>query len=135
MRSAGWQEAVILWQGRILSENLAEITQFVLPLQDTGPLHFSVCLAERLRLLDVVSASEEFILVQLHTHPREAFHSPADDRLAIPKHTGAISIVVPDFGMFWRGDFLETSVNRHEGGGHWRELGKDEVSQLLEVVP
>lgn len=132
--SAGTREAVVLWQGRILTETQAEITKLHVPKQDTGPLHFNVPLRERLRILANVSAEDEFILVQLHTHPAEAFHSPVDDRLAITKHTGAISVVVPWFAHDWTGDFAETSVNYCIGGGRWAELSHADVIRLFEVV-
>ncbi len=132
--SAGWREAVALWQGRVLDAHTARVTGLIVPRQDTGPLHFNVPLAERLRIVGEVSAVDEFILIQLHTHPREAFHSEADDRLAITKHTGAISIVVPDFADRWTGDFLETSVHISLGSGRWRELSPSEVRTLLEVT-
>lgn len=130
----GVREAVALWQGRVLSEEVAEITKLHVPRQLTGPLHFNVPLDERLRLVREVSKEDQYILVQLHTHPRQAFHSDVDDRLAITKHTGAISIVVPDFGLRWNGDLLHTSVNRNLGGGKWIELSAAEVSQLFEIV-
>jgi hypothetical protein len=133
--SAGRREWVILWQGRILSESTAEITRLIVPLQITGPYHFNIPLEERLRLLDQVSSQAEFILVQLHTHPQEAFHSQADDRFAITKHIGAISIVIANFGADWSGDFLNASVHRHLGAGQWRKLRPDEVVELLQVVP
>jgi hypothetical protein len=132
--SAGVRESVALWQGRVLSETLAEVTKLQVPRQITGPLHFNVPLDERLRLVREVSKENEFILVQLHTHPREAFHSDVDDRLAITKHTGAISIVVADFGRRWNGELLQTSVNRNLGGGKWIELPPGEVAELFEVV-
>jgi hypothetical protein len=130
----GVREAVALWQGRVLSEDIAEITKLHIPRQLAGPLHFNVPLDERLRLVREVSKEDEFILVQLHTHPRQAFHSDVDDRLAITKHTGAISIVIPDFGMRWTADLLQTSVNRNLGAGKWIELPANEVSRLFEIV-
>ena len=132
--SAGVRESVALWQGRVLSETLAEVTKLHVPRQITGPLHFNVPLDERLRLVREVSMEDEFILVQLHTHPCEAYHSDVDDRLAITKHTGAISIVVADFGTRWSGDLLQTSVNRNLGGGRWIELSAAEVQELFEVT-
>jgi hypothetical protein len=131
----GVKEAVALWQGRVLSDAVAAITNLHVPKQITGPLHFNVPLPERLRLLGEVSRAGEFILCQLHTHPREAFHSKVDDEMAITKHTGAVSIVVPDFGMNWTGSFSETSVHVHLGAGKWRQLFPPEVQTLFEVIP
>lgn len=131
----GVKEAVILWQGRVISESAAEATRLIVPRQVTGPLHFNVPLQERLRILREVAPTGEFILVQLHTHPREAFHSEADDTMAITKHTGAISIVIPNYGHGWTGDLSDTSVHRHLGAAMWQKLPGPEVRSLFEVVP
>lgn len=37
------------------------------------------------------------VVAQVHSHPGRAFHSAADDKWAILRHAGAISIVVPYF--------------------------------------
>jgi hypothetical protein len=131
---AGVRESVVLWQGKVLDEYRAEFTKLHVPRQVTGPLHFNVPLADRLKLLASVSADEEFILAQVHTHPQQAFHSAADDRLAITKHLGAISIVVPFFAMNWSGDLTETSVNVCLGGDSWREMSFNEIPQTFEVI-
>ncbi len=73
------------------------------------------------------------VLAQLHTHPGMAFHSLADDRLALPRQTGAISIVVPDYGADWDGDFRDVSINRHLGEGVWQELGTEEAHSVLRI--
>jgi hypothetical protein len=39
------------------------------------------------------------IRVQVHTHPRDAFHSPTDDAWPIVHTTGFLSLVIPDFGI------------------------------------
>ena len=81
-----------------------------------------------------LAAGGEKLLAQLHTHPGPAFHSEADDRLALPRHTGAISIVVPHFGQGWEGDLRDVSVNRHLGQGAWQELSRDALSLSFEVA-
>jgi hypothetical protein len=40
---------------------------------------------------------QEILAGQIHAHPDSAYHSPADDHLAIVVIAGGISIVVPDF--------------------------------------
>jgi Prokaryotic homologs of the JAB domain len=130
----GQREAAALWQGRILSHERAQVTKLIVPVQIAGALHFNIPLRERLRIVEEISKVGQFILIQLHTHPHEAFHSAADDRFAVTKHLGAISIVIPNFAMNWTGDLLETSIHFNLGGGAWRELSKDEVAQLFEVT-
>lgn len=132
--SAGQREAVALWQGRVLDVSLAEFTKLHVPRQVAGPLHFNVPLAERLSLLAAIAAEGEFILAQVHTHPERAFHSDADDRLAITKHLGAISIVVPYFAAGWTGDLSATAIFTCVGGDCWRELSTAEVRAIFEVV-
>ncbi len=38
------------------------------------------------------------VVGQIHTHPREAFHSPGDDDGAGIRYTGFVSLVLPDYG-------------------------------------
>ena len=97
----------------------------------TSALHFDVPLWERLRIARQLAGCGEKLLVQLHTHPGRAFHSAVDDRLALPRHTGAISIVIPDFADEWNRNLQQVSVNRHLGAGVWEELGGKAVSLLF----
>ncbi|MCO5073799.1 MAG: Mov34/MPN/PAD-1 family protein [Rhizobiaceae bacterium] len=39
------------------------------------------------------------ILAQVHSHPGRAFHSEADDKWAIIRHAGALSLVLPRFAQ------------------------------------
>ena len=126
------RESAILWIGAADDRN-ARVRGITVPKQFTTADHFEVPLEERLKLAQRLAYSGEKLLVQLHTHPGEAFHSLADDRLALPRHTGALSIVVPNFAAEWIGDLEEASVNYHLGGGVWTELGPEVVSTLFEV--
>jgi hypothetical protein len=130
----GRKEAVALWQGKILSETEAQVTKLIAPKQITGPRHFNIPLDERLRIMDEINKVGEFILIQLHTHPQEAFHSEPDDRYAVTKHLHAISIVIPYFGLHWSGDLAHTSVNLNLGRGVWHELSVGDVGRLFEII-
>jgi hypothetical protein len=132
--SAGVKESVVLWQGRVVEPGTADVRALVIPRQVAGALHFIVPLEERLRLIEVVSAAGDIILAQLHTHPHEAFHSAADDRLAVPQHVGGISIVVPDWGRNWDGDLRGTAIFRCLGGGQWEEISVRAATRLFEVT-
>lgn len=130
----GRREIVALWQGRVLDESTAEITALRVPAQDTGARHFSVPLNERLRIAQELAQAKEVALIQVHTHPAEAFHSAADDQYALTKHTGAISIVIPRFGLDWNGQLTQAAVFRNRGAGRWEELSTVEVEHLFEVM-
>ena len=130
--SGGVRESVVLWTGTIQAEE-ALVQRVVVPHQLASARHFDVPLLERLRIARQLANCGEKLLVQLHTHPREAFHSFVDDRLALPRHTGALSIVVADFATKWDGDLQQVSVNRHLGEGVWHELSRETVAKLFEV--
>src|SRR5262249_46439511 len=51
------------------------------------------------KLFDRIRGSELMVAAQVHTHPHEAFHSHADDQWAIIRHVGAVSVVLPNFGL------------------------------------
>ena len=107
--------------------------RMVVPQQLASAKHFEVPLDERIRIIRELGNSGEKLLVQLHTHPGRAFHSRVDDRLAIPRHSGAISIVIADFATDWHGDLQRASVNCHMGRGVWSELSSEAVSKLFEM--
>jgi hypothetical protein len=63
----------------------------------------------------------ELLAGQIHAHPDRAYHSRADDLLALVRLPGGLSIVVPHFG---RGRLAPRrwSVNRLGDDGAWRRL-------------
>ena len=130
--SDGCRESVVLWTGTHRAEE-ALVQHIMVPKQCASAIHFNVPLEERLRIIQQLASNGEKLLVQLHTHPNKAFHSLADDRLALPRHIGAISIVIPNFAEKWTGDLQQVSVNRHLGESVWEELSQETISMLFEV--
>ncbi len=131
--SSGVRESVVLWTG-VQRTNTAEVRRVTVPEQRAHRRGFEIPLAERLEIIQELASSGETILAQLHTHPGRAFHSRTDDRLALPRHTGAISIVIANFALGWDGDLQNASVNLHLGAGRWRELSGAEVTNTFEVT-
>ncbi|MCQ3942700.1 MAG: hypothetical protein DPW22_05725 [Alphaproteobacteria bacterium] len=77
------------------------------------------------------------VAAQVHSHPRQAFHSLADDRWAIIRHEGALSLVLPYFAArttpFNFGD--EVKVYRFSDMAEWIEVPRPEVeAQCLQVL-
>jgi len=68
---------------------------------------------------------KEMLVGQIHAHPGEAYHSGADDLLALVRLPGALSIVVPDFA---RGPLhpKRWSVHQRDADGGWGPL-PDEI--------
>src|SRR5207248_177796 len=49
------------------------------------------------RVGTLLEERKEVIGAQVHSHPRRAYHSDADDALAVATKRGALSLVVPYF--------------------------------------
>lgn len=64
---------------------------------------------------------DDLYVARIHSHPAEAFHSRADDANPVLTHDGALSIVVPFFGLGLRRGLGACAVLRRERG-HWRDL-------------
>jgi hypothetical protein len=76
--------------------------------------------AGKVQLVEALRPDEVY-LVRAHSHPDRAFHSPVDDRNPALTHEGALSVVVPYFGLGLRRGLDACAVFRLEGG-RWREL-------------
>lgn len=70
------------------------------------------------------------VRIQVHTHPREAFHSYTDDQYPIVHTPGFLSLVIPDFAMgsvSLRNAFL-AEIDK---GGKWRQVS---INSRLEIT-
>jgi len=63
-------------------------------------------------------AAGEILAGQIHAHPGRAYHSGADDQLAMVRLPGALSIVVPDFAASPPSPRL-WSVYQRRADGRW----------------
>jgi hypothetical protein len=63
-----------------------------------GGCWVEVTLAGKLALAAALAPDERYV-ARIHSHPGEAFHSATDDRNPALTHEGALSIVVPYFGL------------------------------------
>lgn len=100
------------------------IPRLVIPdqLARRTPLGVSVELTERGQWdLATALAGNEAYVARIHSHPGEAFHSPTDDRNPVITFNGAISIVVPYFGLGLRYGLGACAVLRLDSGA-WRDL-------------
>ncbi len=61
------------------------------------------------------------IRIQIHTHPRDAFHSPTDDAFPIIHTPGFLSLVIPNFAMGPVG-FNDAYLTEITQNGRWREI-------------
>lgn len=73
------------------------------------------------------------LIAQIHSHPNEAYHSEADDAMAIITTFGGLSLVIPDFGT---SDtyFEKSAVYRLLPPGAWNALSQQEVRTLIKII-
>ncbi len=103
LRKAGGSghELFVLWTGS-LSDHRFTIQHVYVPQQRSyrgeEGLHVRVE-ADDLNLLNRwLFENRQALAVQVHSHPRDAYHSATDDTYPIVTALGGLSIVVPDFG-------------------------------------
>lgn len=136
LREAGARECecIVLWLGRRSADTIsidavyrphhtAKVDMFHIP-----PAGMTALQAELKRRRAMVAA-------QVHSHPAAAFHSAADDRWAIVRHEGALSLVVPNFARdVGIANFLaETKVYQFSSAARWVEVPRLEVPKCLHV--
>lgn len=73
------------------------------------------------------------LIAQIHSHPREAYHSPADDRFPIVDTYGGISIVVPDFAT-GKMELNDWAIYRLSLNKTWEKLTSEVVKSLFQII-
>jgi hypothetical protein len=126
-------EGVVLWLGRRTDAAVAVEESYV-PIQDADVDYFRIPPGAIADLLSHLGATHRSVAAQVHSHPKEAFHSDADDRWAIVRHRGALSLVVPWFGHQTSVDTFvrDIAAFRLSSSNTWEEISPSDVHR--EVV-
>lgn len=98
-------------------------SRLVIPFQEATPVPHctvTVTMEGKLALLGALGADETFV-ARIHSHPGLAFHSPADDTNPAITFDGALSIVVPYFGLGLRRG-LDACAVLLRRDGRWVDL-------------
>src|SRR5205807_9110857 len=96
-----------------------------------GCAHARVNLRDAVVLGERLASTAWFILAQVHSHPRGAFHSSVDDAYPISHQPGFLSVVVPDFGV--RAPLQGWAYYEYCGVGAWRPIEGDELRLRVRV--
>jgi hypothetical protein len=132
LREAGQRhcECVVLWLGRP-EGGLTCVEDAYLPPQTAKADMFHIPRAGMTALQAELRRRRLMVAAQVHSHPREAFHSRADDRWAIVRHESALSLVVPNFAIETTlSNFLDhTKVYRFSASAQWIEVPRPEVER------
>ncbi len=128
-------ERFVLWLGH-RAENQVQIAEDYVPEYEASSDHFHIDRSEMVKLITYLRERELMIGAQLHTHPAEAFHSSADDRWAIVRHVGALSIVLPHFARATTVEnFMQDGkVFALSRDNHWDEIHRLALAPHLEIT-
>lgn len=112
-------------EGTVMIKNGPRVPALVVPDQQpwrgpTGAVLVEVTRRGQIQLA-LALGPDDLYVARIHSHPAEAFHSPADDVNPVLTHEGALSIVVPFFGLGLRLGLDACAVLRREDG-RWRSL-------------
>jgi len=131
LRDAGRtrRECVVLWLARRGPASI-EVLDAYRPEQTAEIDMFHIPPSGMTELLAVLRERRLMVAAQVHSHPAEAFHSKADDRWAIVRHEGALSLVVPEFALKTSAQnfLLHTRVYRFTAMSQWREIPEAELA-------
>ena len=137
IRSAGQEgyETFVLWSGRCDDDGAFTVAEVHVPEQTAYKLDDGLCVrvdGSVLHRLNVwLYRAHQVIGVQIHSHPRDAYHSETDDTYPIATLEGSLSIVLPFFGRDgWESRGI--AAYRLEKG-EWVEL-QGPLSELVEVI-
>jgi hypothetical protein len=138
MKKMGRQylEGVALFAGRE-DNTLFKVEHTIVPEQKAMSLEegllYAVDAAELHRINVWLYENKFSLMLQIHSHPRRAYHSDTDDAFPIVATVGGISIVVPDFATRPI-DISNWAVYRLSEDNKWLELSPEAKSNLIEIV-
>jgi proteasome lid subunit RPN8/RPN11 len=124
-------ETVALWLGR-RSPNDQTVVQVYRPKQIIDRDRFEIPPESMRELLGHLRKERLQLVAQVHSHPARAFHSRADNEWAIVRHVGALSLVVPWFGLRTScNSFLDdVACFQLDEADHWHEVSPDSVLRV-----
>lgn len=138
LQEAGRQrsECVVLWCGDRTDSEIS-VRDVYVPEQISAEDFFRIPPLSMQRLMTKLRKNNWMIAAQVHSHPMEAFHSPADDRWAIVRHKGAISIVVPYFaeGVTATNFLVKSSCFALNTRNKWGLISYPSLSESILVTP
>lgn len=126
-------EGLVFWAG-LQHGHLAAFTTVVIPDADHSAQGVFVQESAYGKAVAEAKRAGVVLLAQVHSHPGgDARHSDGDDDLIIMPFEGMLSIVVPNYGIAWRG-MAEAKVHQfHER--RWNLCSDTSVRRGITVAP
>ena len=129
-------EALALWLGKTRGQEIDVVEAYV-PDYEAAVDWFHIPRSSMRSLMSHLRERRLQVCAQVHSHPGRAFHSVADDKWAVVRHVGALSLVLPTFGVgVEREQFLQ-AVAAYELSEEnvWCRVSEPELRANLEIQP
>lgn len=129
-------ECVVLWLG-IRTPAAIVVKDVYRPDQIAAEDFFRLPRESIAQLFDVLRECELMVAAQVHTHPREAFHSASDDHWAIVRHVDALSLVLPFFARAATKEtfITDAAVFRLSPANEWVQVQSNELDARVQRGP
>jgi hypothetical protein len=124
---AGRAECVVYWCAALDQPDL--LTRVVHPVHHAGYARYEVDSAWVTEFFLDLRRARQTVLVQVHTHPREAGHSWTDDQFALVPAADFLSLVIPCFAAGPAG-LADTALVRMQPDGTWAPADPEEVFRI-----
>jgi hypothetical protein len=104
------------------------------PAQVAGADIFRIPPPAMREIIGIIAKHGWMIAAQVHSHPKEAFHSLADDTWAIVRHENALSLVLPYFAAktTWTSFQQDQKAFRLAADNRWHEVAPREMGKWLQ---
>jgi proteasome lid subunit RPN8/RPN11 len=122
-------ETVVFWLGK---GNVVE--DIYRPDQQVSVDYFHLSSDSMRFLMEYLKRDRRRILAQVHSHPDKAFHSKADDKWAVVRHEGALSLVLPKFASATTSDnfFEQAATFSLSADDKWLQVGTSEAVTIVD---
>jgi hypothetical protein len=125
---AGERECVVLWTGP--QDRAGFVDGVVQPPHTASAAHYDIPAEWIGEFWGQLAAERRTVRAQVHTHPRDAYHSPRDDRLALVHIAGYCSLVIPRFAEGSVG-LKDAYLAVRDEDGKWQHA---DAARFIEVV-
>lgn len=127
----GREECVAFWTGPLLDPDLVD--EMLHPRHSAKRGGYEVDPNWLTQAFGELADREREIRVQVHSHPRKAFHSKTDDEYPVVQTPGFLSLVIPDFAAGPVG-LEQTFLARLEGSGGWHPLPPKKALEVVDAA-
>jgi hypothetical protein len=134
-RGTAGEEGFGVWAGTLAGRD-AFVSTLVIPrIEDANRFHGNISNETTGAVLDELDLLDLVPLVQIHSHPRDAFLSPVDAQRPIVAVKGFLSVVIPSFGFIDLADVSLWRAYEFRSRENWLELDEAERVRRLIVDP